>query len=65
MGLVTGPTGLHRNSPQELNISHIRVFDQIRDPKIPITLRPPSKALNVLLHMLYFNIGEIGFFGSH
>ena len=26
---------LHRNSPQGLNISSIRVFDQIRDPEIP------------------------------
>ena len=37
---LTGPSGLHRNSPQGLNISCIRVFDQIRDPEIPITLRP-------------------------
>ena len=28
---LTGPSGLHRNSPQVLNISSIRVFDQIRD----------------------------------
>ena len=26
--LVNGPSGLYRNSPQELNISSIRVFDQ-------------------------------------
>ena len=32
----------HRNSPQGLNISSIRVFDQIRDPEIEITLRPFS-----------------------
>ena len=32
-------SGLHRNSPQGLNINSIRVFDQIRDPEIPITLR--------------------------
>ena len=37
---LTGPSGLHRNSPQGLNVSSIRVFDQIRDPEIPITLRP-------------------------
>ena len=37
---LTGPSGLHRNLPQGLNISSIRVFDQIRDPEIPITLRP-------------------------
>ena len=37
---LTGFSRLHRNSPQGLNISSIRVFDQIRDPEIPITLRP-------------------------
>ena len=37
---LTGPSGLHWNSPQGLNFSSIRVFDQIRDPEIPITLRP-------------------------
>ena len=37
---LTGPSRLHRNSPQGLNISSISVFDQIRDPEIPITLRP-------------------------
>ena len=38
---LTGPSGLHRNSTQGLNISSIRVFDQIRDPEIPITFRRP------------------------
>ena len=38
---LTGPSGLHRNSPQGLNIGSIRVFDLIRDPEIPINLRPP------------------------
>ena len=33
---LTGTSGLHRNSHQGLNISSIRVFDQIRDPEIPI-----------------------------
>ena len=42
---LTGPSGLHWNSPQGLNISSIRVFDQIRDPEIRITLRP-SKVYN-------------------
>ena len=37
---LTGPSGLHRNSPQGLNIVSIRGFDQIRDPEIPINLRP-------------------------
>ena len=35
---LTGPSGLHRNSAQGLNICSIRVFDQIRDPEIPIAL---------------------------
>ena len=43
---LTGSSGLHRNSPQGLNISSIRVFDQIRDRDIPITLRP---------HLMYSN----------
>ena len=30
-----------RNLPQGLNISSIRVYHQIRDPEIPINLRPP------------------------
>ena len=37
---LTGSSGLHRNSPHGLNIGSIRVFDQIKDPEIPITLRP-------------------------
>ena len=37
---LTGPSGLHQNSPQGLNIGSIRVSDQIRDPEIPINLRP-------------------------
>ena len=39
----TGPSVLQRNSPQGLNI---RVFDQIRDPEIPITLRPQIPLYN-------------------
>ena len=39
---LTGPSGLHRNSPEGLNIGSIRVFDQIRDPEIPINLRALS-----------------------
>ena len=34
-----GPSGCHRNSSQGLNISSMRVFEQIRDSEIPITLR--------------------------
>ena len=46
---LTGPSGLYRNSPQGLNISSIRVFEQIRDPEIPINLHP----LLLLLLLLY------------
>ena len=35
---LTGPSGLHQNSPQGINISSIKVFDQIRDPESSITL---------------------------
>ena len=37
---LTGPSGLRRNSQQGLNISSIRVSDQIRDLEIPTALRP-------------------------
>ena len=37
---LIGPSGLYQNSPQWLNISSIKVFDQIRDPEIPINLYP-------------------------
>ena len=47
---LTRPSGLHRNSPQGLNISSNRVFDQIRDPEIPITLRP--RVVDILLLLL-------------
>ena len=43
---LTGSFGLHRNSPQGLNISSMRVFDQIRNPEIPITLRPTIKIIS-------------------
>ena len=35
---LTGPSGLHRNLSQGLNIGSIKVFDQIRNPDIPINL---------------------------
>ena len=44
------PSGLHRKSPQVLNISSIRVFDQISDLKIPVTLRPPFN-YNTLIYL--------------
>ena len=40
---LAGPSRLRRNSPQELNISSIRVFDQIRDLQIPITFCPQQE----------------------
>ena len=52
---LTGPSRLHRNSPQGLNISSIRVFDQIRDPKTQSAFAPTSMKrkmiLNFKLHM--------------
>ena len=51
---LTGPYELHRNSPQGLNISSIRVFDQITDPENPITLRPPPPLCRVkILNCIY------------
>ena len=37
---LTGPSGLHQNSPQGLNISSIMVFGQIRDPEIQSSFVP-------------------------
>ena len=57
-----GLSGLHRNSPWWLNISSIRVFNQIRVSEIPITLRPltwhnhsNSLLLNDLLYYIPTN----------
>ena len=55
---LTGPSGLHRNSPQGLNISSIRVSDQIRDPDIPITLRPLNKY--IILYKYFTLRGAMG-----
>ena len=49
---LTGPSGLHRNSLQWLNIVPIRVFDQIRDPEIPVAL---------LYFMRTFIVGQSSF----
>ena len=51
---------LLRNAPQELNISSIRV-DQIRDPEIPIILRPHTLdyILYCKLKSKLFTINEI------
>ena len=51
---LTRPSGPHRNSPQGINISSIRVFYQIRDPEIQITLRPPFLQLaDEILQVIY------------
>ena len=44
---LTGPSGLHRSSPRGLNIRSTRVFDQIRDPEIPINLHPRMAIVTV------------------
>ena len=56
---LTGPSGLHRNSPQGLHISSIRVFNQIRDQEIPITLRQSSEcsAQGQVFHCKRRNLG--------
>ena len=54
---LTGPSGLHRNSPQGLNISFIRVFDQIRDPEIPI--HPLLPTLLIMLFYLMTAMSEL------
>ena len=38
--LVNRALRTSQNSSQGLNINSISVFDQIRDPEIPITIRP-------------------------
>ena len=53
VNLVNWALRIHRNSPQVLNISSTRVFDQIRDPEIPITLCPP-----ILTNTVYINLQE-------
>ena len=58
---LTGSSGLHRNSPQGLNISSIRVFDQIRDPQILITLRPRF-FYNKMIYIYNFNFHALLFF---
>ena len=60
---LTGPSALHRNSPQGLNISSIRVSDQIRDPEISITLRP--QCLYRTLFLKYYlgpTVGDWNFY---
>ena len=49
---LAGLSGLHRNSPQRLNISSIMVFDQTRDPEIPITLRPYDNIQHFIIELL-------------
>ena len=49
-----------RNSPQGLNISSIRVFDHIRNPEIPITLRLHVECRNTdaLLLVMFLNFNN-------
>ena len=52
-----GPYRLHQNIPQGLNISSIKVFEQIRDPEIPSTLCPHVNYRNtdILLLLMFLN----------
>ena len=56
---LTGSSGLHRNSPQGLNISSTRVFDQIRDPEIPITLCPLWPLNELILKIQFSEEGHL------
>ena len=49
-----------RNSPQVQNISSIRVFDQIRDPEIPITFRPLIYSRCWNFYRLFMKISAVG-----
>ena len=53
---LTRPSGLHRNSPKGLNITSIRVFDQIRsrDPNHPL----PPIYIYIYIHT-YHNVHDI------
>ena len=42
---LTGSSGLHWNSPQGLHICSIMVFDQSRDPEIPIAFCPQHMSI--------------------
>ena len=44
MDLANWASRLQQNLPYGLNITSIRGFDQIRDPEIPISLRPKRNA---------------------
>ena len=55
---LTGPFGLHLNLSQGLNISSIRVFDQIRDPEIPITLGPLIIIIIIIIIIIYFRANK-------
>ena len=60
---ITGPSGLHWNSPQGLNISSIRVFDQIRDHEIPITFRPLRRY--IIINFTFRLSGKINYFDQN
>ena len=53
--LANRVSGLHRNSPQGLNIYSIRVFDQTKDPEIPIIF-PPIIIIDYVYNLIFNNI---------
>ena len=57
--LLTGSSELDRNSPEGLNISSIRVFDQIRDQEIQAHFAPICRFINNILNIF----GGEGWFG--
>ena len=52
---LTWPSRLHRNSPHGLNVSSIRIFDQIRDPEIPTPLLPYNLIIIINYYSISFN----------
>ena len=56
---LTATSGLHRNSPQGLNFSTIRVFDQIRDPETPINVRTRLSYKGVILFSKIFYVFDV------
>ena len=57
---ISGPSGLHRNSPQGLNSNFIRVFDQIREMESRSPFAPFYALLNPIFWCLHGRCVEVG-----
>ena len=47
-----------RNSPPGLNISSVRIFNQIRDPEVPITLRPHFVFIHLYSWLVFYTCNK-------